>query len=71
MTVSKYYWNPETINHFQFMSSYLSGEDVLEIVQDFVSVDCTIEDDDNEELFEEELVIDLIRVIYNESKPLQ
>lgn len=71
MTVSKYYWNPETINHFQFMSSYLSGEDVLEIAQDFVSVDCTIEDDDNEELFEEELVIDLIRVIYNESKPLQ
>ena len=71
MTVSKYYWNPETISHFQFMSSYLSSEDVLEIAQDFVSVDCTIEDDDNEELFEEELVIDLIRVIYNESKPLQ
>ena len=67
MTASKYYWNPETINHFQFMSSYLSGEDVLEIVQDFVSVDCTIEDGETEE----ELVIDLIRVIYNESKPLQ
>ena len=67
MTVSKYYWNPETISHFQFMSSYLSGEDVLEIAQDFVSVDCTIEDGETEE----ELVIDLIRVIYNESKPLQ
>jgi hypothetical protein len=49
------------------MSSYLSGEDVLEIAQDFVSVDCTIEDGETEE----ELVIDLIRVIYNESKPLQ
>ena len=71
MIASKYYWEPSTISHFQFMSSYLSGEDVLEIAQDFVSVDCTIEDDDNEELFEEELVIDLIRVIYNESKPLQ
>ena len=67
MTASKYYWNPETINHFQFMSSYLSSEDVLEIAQDFVSVDCTIEDGETEE----ELVIDLIRVIYNESKPLQ
>ena len=67
MTASKYYWNPETINHFQFMSSYLSGEDVLEIVQDFVSVDCTIEDGETEE----ELVADLTRVIYNESKPLQ
>jgi hypothetical protein len=49
------------------MSSYLSGEDVLEIVQDFVSVDCTIEDGETEE----ELVADLTRVIYNESKPLQ
>ena len=67
MTASKYYWNPETINHFQFMSSYLSSEDVLEIAQDFVSVDCAIEDGETEE----ELVIDLIRVIYNESKPLQ
>ena len=67
MIASKHYWNPETINHFQFMSSYLSGEDVLEIAQDFVSVDCTIEDGETEE----ELVIDLIRVIYNESKPLQ
>ena len=67
MITSKYYWNPETINHFQFMSSYLSGEDVLEIAQDFVSIDCTIEDGETEE----ELVIDLIRVIYNESKPLQ
>ena len=67
MIASKYYWNPETINHFQFMSSYLSGEDILEIVQDFVEVDCTIEDGETEE----ELVIDLIRVIYNELKPLQ
>ena len=67
MIASKYYWNRETINHFQFMSSYLSGEDVLEIAQDFVSVDCTIEDGETEE----ELVIDLIRVIYNELKPPQ
>ena len=67
MTASKYYWNPETINHFQFMSSYLSGEDVLEIIQDFVSIDCTIEDGDTEE----DLVADLTRVVYNESKPLQ
>ena len=67
MTASKYYWNPETISHFQFMSSYLSGEDVLEIIQDFVSIDCTIEDGDTEE----DLVADLTRVVYNESKPLQ
>ena len=48
MKTTKYQWNPETINHFQFMSSYLSGEDILEIVQDFVEVDCTIEDGETE-----------------------
>lgn len=67
MTASKYYWEPSTISHFQFMSSYLSSEDILEVVQDFVEIDCAIEDGETEE----ELVIDLIRVIYNESKPLQ
>lgn len=67
MIASKYYWEPSTISHFQFMSSYLSSEDILEIAQDFVSVDCAIEDGETEE----DLVADLIRVIYNESKPLQ
>ena len=67
MIASKYYWEPSTISHFQFMSSYLSREDILEVVQDFVEIDCAIEDGETEE----ELVIDLIRVIYNESKPLQ
>lgn len=60
MKTTKYQWNPETINHSQFMSSYLSGEDILEIVQDFVEVDCTIEDGETEE----DLVNDLMFAIF-------
>lgn len=60
MKTTKYYWNPETINHFQFMSSYLSGEDILEMVQDFVEVDCDLEDGETEE----DLVNDLIYAIF-------
>ena len=60
MKTTKYQWNPETITHFQFMSSYLSGEDILEIVQDFVEIDCTIEDGETEE----DLVNDLIYAIF-------
>tara|TARA_B100000497_G_scaffold86357_1_gene96253 strand:+ start:661 stop:843 length:183 start_codon:yes stop_codon:yes gene_type:complete len=60
MKTTKYYWNPETINHFQFMSSYLSGEDILEIVQDFVEVDCDIEEGETEE----DLVNDLMSAIF-------
>ena len=60
MIASKYYWEPSTISHFQFMSSYLSREDILEVVQDFVEIDCTVEDGETEE----DLVNDLIYAIF-------
>jgi hypothetical protein len=61
MSQNKYTWNPETINHFQFMSSYLSGKEIYEIVQDFVAVDCQLEAGDTEEM----LVEDLYKQIFN------
>ena len=61
MSQKKYTWNPETINHFQFMSSYISGEEIYEIVQDFVAVDCKLEDGDTEEM----LVEDIYKQIFN------
>ena len=61
MKTTKYYFNPETINHFQFLSSYLSGEDLYEKVQEFVEIDCTLEDGETEE----ELVEDLYRQVTN------
>jgi len=61
MAKSKYTWNPETINHFQFMSSYLSGEEIYEIIKDFVAVDCWLEAGDTEEM----LVEDLYKQIFN------
>ena len=59
--MSKYTWNPETINHFQFMSSYVSGEEIYEAVQEFVEVDCQLEDGDTEDM----LVQDLYKQIFN------
>lgn len=61
MSNSNYTWNPETINHFQFMSSYLSHEEIYEIIQDFVAVDCWLEAGDTEEM----LVQDLYKQIFN------
>lgn len=59
MAASKVYWNPETINHFQFISSYLSGEELYEKVQEFVEVDCVMQDGDTEE----ELINNLLKEI--------
>lgn len=61
MSRSKYTWNHDTINHFQFMSSYLSSKEIYEMVQDFVAVDCQLEDGDTEEM----LVEDLYKQIFN------
>lgn len=61
MTTSKYNWNPETINHFLYMSSYISSKEIYEMVQDFVAVDCQLEDGDTEEM----LVDDLYKQIFN------
>ena len=61
MSKSKYTWNHDTINHFQHMSSYLSGKEIYEMVQDFVAVDCQLEDGDTEEM----LVEDLYKQIFN------
>lgn len=56
MKTIKYYFNPETINHFQFISSYLSGEDLYERIQEFVEIDCILEDGETEEEIVNELL---------------
>ena len=54
-----YLWNEETINYFQFTSSYISGEELYEKIQEFVETDCVLEDGETEE----DLVNDLYKQI--------
>ena len=61
MKTTKYYFNPDTISHFQFLSSYLSGEDLYEKIQEFVEIDCTLENGETEE----ELAEDLYKQVTN------
>ena len=56
-----YYWNEETISHFQFVSNYISKNEVLKQIQEFVEIDCQIEIGDTEEM----LVNDLINQVYS------
>ena len=56
-----YYWNEETISHFQFVSNYISKNEVLKQIQEFVEIDCQLEIGDTEEM----LVNDLINQVYS------
>jgi len=56
----KYHWNEDTMYHFKFVSSYISKEEVVEQVEEFVDICCQLEDGDTEE----KLVKDLISKIY-------
>jgi len=58
--MSKYYWNEDTVDNFKFTSAYVSKDEVLKEVQEFVEIDCTLEDSETEE----DLVSDLMNVIY-------
>lgn len=55
----KYYWDEETINHFQFMSSYVSGEEVYEAIQEYVETECQLEENE----VEQDLIDDLVRQV--------
>ena len=58
-TKKHYYWNEDTINHFQFLSSYTSGEEVYNEIQEFVENNCEIEENE----VEQDLIDDLIRQV--------
>ena len=54
-----YLWNEETINYFQFTSSYISDEELYKKIQEFVYNECTIEEGEKHE----DLVNDLYKQI--------
>ncbi len=57
----EYYWNEDTVDHFKFTSAYISKDEVLKEVQEFVEIDCTFENGDTEKY----LVNDLMNKIYD------
>lgn len=60
-TNKKFHWSEETLNHFEFQSSYDSRDKVLQDIILFVENDCTLENNETED----ELINDLINQIYN------
>lgn len=60
--MSLFHWSEETISHFEFMSSYLSKEQTIDKIKQFVVVDCVPAEEETEEM----LVEDLINVIYKQ-----
>jgi len=60
-TNKKFHWSEDTLNHFEFQSSYDSRDKVLQDITLFVENDCTLEDNETED----ELINDLINQIYS------
>ena len=54
------YWNPDTIDHFIFISNYADVDQVLTQVTAFVEADCELQGDDTEN----DLVEDLMNKVY-------
>jgi len=62
MEVFKYYFNEDTVDHFKFVSSYATKEEVYNEIEEFVENNCTLEENE----VEKDLVEDLFKQVYTE-----
>lgn len=60
MKLKTFYWNEETIDHFKSASAYITREELLQRITEFVENDCEIEEDESEQ----DLIDDLERQVY-------
>ncbi len=54
--VNKFYWDSDTLSHFKFEANYISKEELVESVTEFVEMCCHLEDGETEEMLIEDLV---------------
>ena len=55
------YFNEETIRHFQFESNYVSKNEILKSVIEFVEIDCKYNNVEEEQM----LINTLMKLIYS------
>lgn len=55
----QFYWDEDTLNAFRFEANYISKEELLKSVAEFVEIDCHLEDGETEEM----LISDLMKQI--------
>ena len=53
------FWNTETINYFNFVSSYLTKKELLNKITEFVQIDCIPSENETEK----DLINDLLNRI--------
>ena len=58
--MKEYKWNEDTINHFKFISGYAEIEEVYTMIEEFVEIDCQLEESETEK----DLVDNLMKNIY-------
>ena len=57
---NKFYWDEDTLSAFRFEANYISKEELLKSVTEFVEIDCHLEDGETEEM----LIEDFMNQIY-------
>tara|TARA_R110002020_G_scaffold466421_1_gene688949 strand:+ start:332 stop:523 length:192 start_codon:yes stop_codon:yes gene_type:complete len=63
MSAKEYIWSEDTLNHFEFISSYSTENKVYDMIKEFVELDCQLEDGETEK----DLVEDLMNKVYKKS----
>tara|TARA_R110000868_G_scaffold228328_1_gene481350 strand:- start:269 stop:460 length:192 start_codon:yes stop_codon:yes gene_type:complete len=53
--LNKFYWNEDTLDHFKFESTYLSKDEVIKNIVEFILFECSLEDGETDEMLVEDL----------------
>ena len=52
----KFHWNEDTLDAFKLEANYMSKEELLKSVTEFVEIDCHLEDGETEEMLVQDLM---------------
>jgi hypothetical protein len=58
---NKFYWDEDTLSTFKFEANYISKEELLKSVTEFVEIDCHLEDGETEEMLIEDLIKQILQ----------
>ena len=61
MSESKFYWDSDTLDYFSELAIRKTNSEVKKAIEEFVKLDCDLEEDETEEM----LVNDLVKQVYN------
>lgn len=51
-----YYWNTDTLNYFKELKTITTNKKLLEEIEKFIEIDCSLEENETNEMLQKDLI---------------